>query len=1077
MVGSKPDALTRNLFLPGSYMSFLPAISSLLGLGLIALSQPSPCLAQSPAPQNGLPQLSLIQKTEDFEDAFEEVSTWQMHLTAKEGAAVDLKRRAAYPVGDGEVFGTLGLGRRANTLRGITGPGYATRAVPAQKGQFGELSLDVLADGESIKLESLHLWRLRGCNVVVSEDKARGRVSIRTVTFARPGSKTIYRWIEVQNLGDDARNLVLRVDWAGAVVTDQGRLQVVNAGEGRRAELSSSLTGKATPGQWLLDMGSIEAKKGKSLVLHLRMAEKNEGFAGPEAGEQDCIDALQGSMDSWSARLAGTTTLSSDRQDLMDLMEDWKVLMLVQRSAVSGAIVPMVGHRRSRITENNGPLLALLRYGLFKEAKQVLDYHVKAAIQSGRLEDDLAPGMDLSKVVLPTTPEEWTKIQVPNNEMAAWILLQHEWYYRATWDKKILTERWPFFVHLMESMKPDGRSSMPVSGKEPYMQDRWFRLARRTKELNFLPAESPARHSRSFDNSVLYLMGLNAMSEMGEDRDRQVEASDSGKKDWKSKNKNKYESAHLDFLQKMEESFWLNEENRFAPFLSPITGLPHRAPYAPVNLRLQWVGYTYALGEHNRDNLRNSLAELWQNRTRVGMTPTVGYTPGHLQGYLLYSLADMDDQNRGDCLDELLQLATSSAGWAEFYDPRGRPVDPDNSAYPARMGPFEAGINLDAIAFSLNGIRYAVSPGWSKKDQRFKLRLPTKSRWLSMKNLKHDGHQFHIFMDERFVKDVDIDKSGKPVRKMRFRLRYVVVNEDLGLEGSKFVDTAINVGEEVYVRYPSVEKEVNETGMWPTDKEKFLRETGGLGPYKGAAIEVPTDTTSLVITSTLGGSRPDGSYLIDIGLPYLPAQLAQAILAQPTVKTLLFDVGARELSNATQKGAAFWSDPSLKDAAVKFEAAGGKVITPTFIRTWGLSQALRDANKIAELILPQNFTKARNSVYKMEDARLLRLSLALPKSQGKTTILATSLIQSDQKRECTLRLGSSGAIRVWLNGKLVHENTEERVAQADQDEVLVKLQEGTNRLLIELRQTDEKGQLFARFTDLQSLPIPGLIYK
>lgn len=1062
-------------------MAFLPAIPSLLGLGLVALSIPAPCAAlcpqQKPKTQQRLPDLEISGLSEDFEDAFDEISTWQMHLTRQAGATPDLARRGAFPVGDGEVFGYLGLGRRANTMHGLTGPGYATKAQPAQKGQFGEMTLDLLENGEPQKLETLHIWRLRGANVVITEDAAKGRIALSTVNFAMPGSKTLYRWIEVKNRGKEARKITLRVDWKGAEPNGEGRLEWKNASEGRIAGLSSSEAGRAAPGLYLVDLGEIGAGKSKTLALHLRMSKEGQALAGPVASAKACQSALQGSLDAWAARLAGSTTMSCDRQDLADLMEDWKVLMLVQRSAVSGAIVPMIGDRRSHIAENNGPLLALLRYGLFDEARQVLDYHVKAAVQSGRLVDDLPADLDVSKVELPKTAEEWQKIQVPGNEMAAWILLQHEWYFRATWDKSVLTERWPFLVHLLESMKPDGRATLPVSGKEPYMQDRWFRLARRTKGQTFLPADAPGRHSRSFDNSMLYLLALGSMSEMGEEYDKVLAGEASSKKDWKSQNKEKYETRHLDILQKMEQTFWLPEEKRFAPFLSPITGVAHHAAYAPVNLRMQWVGYTYALGEHNKQNLKGALADLWQNRTRVGMTPSVGYTPGHLQGYLLYSLADLDDQNRSDSLDELIQMATPSAGWAEFYDPYGKPVDPDDSAWPIRLRPFEAGINLDAIAFSLNGIRYVVSPGWSKKDQRFKLRMPTNSRWISMKNMRHDGHQFHLFMDERYVKDTEIDKSGKPVRKMRFRLRYVTVNQELGLQGSEYVDTAINVGEEVYVRYPSVKKETNETGVWPKDTEQFLRKSGGPAPYKGQTIEVPKGTTTLVITSTPGGSRPDGAFVIDIGQPFLPAQLAAAILSQPTIKTILFDVGARESSNATQKSTRFWNDPALREAAKKFSQAGGKVIIPIFIQTWGLSKPMTDDQAIAELTKAENFAKARSRVYKMEDARKLKLSVALEKSEGRTQVLLTSLVTSEKKRECILRLGSNDALHVWLNGKAIHENTESRRAQADQDEVLVTLRKGANRLLIELTQTDNDGVLFARFTDLQSLPIPTLTYQ
>lgn len=59
-------------------------------------------------------------------------------------------------------------------------------------------------------------------------------------------------------------------------------------------------------------------------------------------------------------------------------------------------------------------------------------------------------------------------------------------------------------------------------------------------------------------------------------------------------------------------------------------------------------------------------------------------------------------------------------------------------------------------------------------------------------------------------------------------------------------------------------------------------------------------------------------------------------------------------------------------------------------------------------------------------------------------------IVSPSERELTLSLGSDDAIRVWLNGEVVHENNVARGVAADQDNVRLTLKPGSNQLLIKI---------------------------
>jgi CubicO group peptidase (beta-lactamase class C family) len=63
---------------------------------------------------------------------------------------------------------------------------------------------------------------------------------------------------------------------------------------------------------------------------------------------------------------------------------------------------------------------------------------------------------------------------------------------------------------------------------------------------------------------------------------------------------------------------------------------------------------------------------------------------------------------------------------------------------------------------------------------------------------------------------------------------------------------------------------------------------------------------------------------------------------------------------------------------------------------------------------------------------------------------AAATIESPQTKTYLVGLGSDDAVRVWLNGELVHENPTPRAVAVDDDVFPVKLQKGPNRLLIKV---------------------------
>src|SRR6185503_8564715 len=66
-------------------------------------------------------------------------------------------------------------------------------------------------------------------------------------------------------------------------------------------------------------------------------------------------------------------------------------------------------------------------------------------------------------------------------------------------------------------------------------------------------------------------------------------------------------------------------------------------------------------------------------------------------------------------------------------------------------------------------------------------------------------------------------------------------------------------------------------------------------------------------------------------------------------------------------------------------------------------------------------------------------------------------------------LGTDGALKVWLNGNLVHERRSSRSLRKDDDLVPVSLDKGTNRLLLKIGSRPAGWGFCARFLNQAAL--------
>lgn len=90
------------------------------------------------------------------------------------------------------------------------------------------------------------------------------------------------------------------------------------------------------------------------------------------------------------------------------------------------------------------------------------------------------------------------------------------------------------------------------------------------------------------------------------------------------------------------------------------------------------------------------------------------------------------------------------------------------------------------------------------------------------------------------------------------------------------------------------------------------------------------------------------------------------------------------------------------------------------------------------------------------------------------TMYAVTQFNAPQAREAELRVGSDDAIKIWLNGELVHQNNVYRAAKPGNDVARVRLRAGTNTLLIKLMEGILGCGFYIQFTTPDGAEIKGL---
>jgi transglutaminase-like putative cysteine protease/tetratricopeptide (TPR) repeat protein len=100
---------------------------------------------------------------------------------------------------------------------------------------------------------------------------------------------------------------------------------------------------------------------------------------------------------------------------------------------------------------------------------------------------------------------------------------------------------------------------------------------------------------------------------------------------------------------------------------------------------------------------------------------------------------------------------------------------------------------------------------------------------------------------------------------------------------------------------------------------------------------------------------------------------------------------------------------------------------------------------------------------------------AMLRPEASVSAYATVAIKSPRAQRAALRVSSSGAIKVWVDGQLVHDHDVYRPVRFDQDAAPVELAAGWNRVTVKISSAEQGGlRFFFRLTAPDGAPLAGL---
>ena len=697
----------------------------------------------------------------------------------------DTGHRGSFGIGNGRVFGFVGLADPLNTLHSLVGPTYDKK----DERFFGDYSVHLGGAADAFDEESvLRALEAPGLQTV----GRRGDLEVLFLDIVppvgQPADRCWVRSIVVRNAGlVPVASVRLTVVPARAVTSPEEGVLVEAAGTRMLRTQFAGVAGRVEGNTLVADLGTVLPTSTATRTLYHCATESGEPAVSlppdPETAFGTATDASKQAYAAWDAGL-----VQFDLPDPMvaDFINGMKMTLKVQ-TAASGASCPMSEYTRTWARDNIGPVMAMLDLGGFDDVRAMLDYLYAAIRFKGDLQNSY--DSDLDPAAAPAAPD-WAALPGLSGRVAAetpsYLVRMYGLYDRFTGDSARVAERWGLLRRCLMAQAFGVDHLLPFTGDETYREAMNAALG---LGLDY------AHHDLSWStNSSLLWLGAEREFErlaarVGQPGDAAAAA------------------ALRPDVEKGALAHYLLPDGCVSPFADKATMIAATAPFEDVALQVTWSGW-----KDGDDPLAQSTLACLLKRLRVaaGMIQSAtspdyplygmigdryGMYTGMLPGYTLAALTDAGHPEAQDAFNAVrLSLDTSGnlqedmlygdhSGLSLVYDPLGGVGD-----YTAKFRPWEGGIVLDAVFRYLTGFRpdaagraLSLRPhlpnDWPRAGYR-NLRVGDDRFDLVVERLAAGGTQVSVTSHAGVAYQVDLRWDAAAGTKPSFRVGGTAIPED-----------------------------------------------------------------------------------------------------------------------------------------------------------------------------------------------------------------------------------------------------------------------------------------------------------
>ena len=148
-------------------------------------------------------------------------------------------------------------------------------------------------------------------------------------------------------------------------------------------------------------------------------------------------------------------------------------------------------------------------------------------------------------------------------------------------------------------------------------------------------------------------------------------------------------------------------------------------------------------------------------------------------------------------------------------------------------------------------------------------------------------------------------------------------------------------------------------------------------------------------------------------------------------------------------------------------------LSRSFIKKWSVSGPYESSGK-------ENIDKLKWEQREIPDADMaVDFEYTLNPGTASVAAYGLAIVNSSEKKDIQLRIGSSDGVKVWLNGKIVLDKFERRNIKIDSDILPVTLNKGQNKILVKVvRDTGKRDNwgFCCRVTDLSGQSLKDVTY-